>query len=463
MRLFPPLSLPLGYLVSTFCAAGAIDVELVPGAQSQEPHRLTWQTEPGMLYSVQTSTDLENWETLPDYPKSGTGELASYDLGLGADPEFFRIISTEAPPEQLLNLPLPEDGRRYKAYDDFDGPRWPENYGEGHVTLWHKGKFAAYSITIDDNNTPDFPFWLEVAEDYGWKLTWFVILHPYTWNIYENKPGTHVDSYYGSLEDFAELAALGHDIQLHGSCGPMNTLTAEEYEDHIVRSIEALEGATGKPVITFGYPCGTLGYQDPDGVYHDYRGIIEKYMIAARGTTGGVTPVHLLDYLNTRSLSTNYLVNGQPSATFLRTHDKRAFASSQYRGWCVTLYHGLKDDTKVQVRELLDYVKANEDQYWVAPFTDVAKYAQERESAKLRFRTVEADRIEFTISDRMDDSIFDHPLTVKIRLSEDWTSISASQNGNPIHAHLVQHQGATYAMVEPIPDRGPIVLTPTAQ
>lgn len=357
---------------------------------------------------------------------------------------------------QLLNLPVPDDGTRYDSYAEFDGPAWPSIYGEGHVTLWHDDKFAAYSITIDDNNTPDFDWWLDVADTYGWKFTWFVIIHPYVWDIYNDVPGSNT-GYFGTLEEWGDMHALGHDIQLHGACGQMNTLTEAQYEQHVILSRDLLSGATGAPVITFAYPCGTLSYGT-----EDYYSIIADTMIAARGTSGGVTPVHLVDYLNTKSLGVNALVDGEPGTLFERVYNgTRPFLYSQYRGWCVTLYHGMSDQaSKDAAIETFDYVKANEDYFWVAPFTDVAMYAQERESSNLDITTVTSNRIEFTLTDDMDDTIFTHPLTVKIRLSSNWTSISATQNGSPIPASLVTYDSNTYALVYAVPDQGPVVIEP---
>jgi hypothetical protein len=186
-------------------------------------------------------------------------------------------------------------------------------------------------------------------------------------------------------------------------------------------------------------------------------------MIGARGTTGGVSAVHLLDYLNTRSLGVNKLSDGEPGNLFVKVYDNsRNLKYSYYRGWCVTLYHGLSDEAaRTSARETFDYVKANEDLFWVAPFTDVAKYAQERESHSLEILLVEPDRIEFSITDQMDDTIFDHPLTVKFRVSENWFGINATQGGETATSHIVEHEGEVYVLVEAVPDKGIVTLSST--
>lgn len=428
----------------------SLEVEL----NNQAAIEVVWATETGVLYNLEESPDMENWNSVYQSPIEGVGEPMRYEVISEGANRFFRLLEEEASRDQLLNLPLPEDKTRYDSYSEFDGPRWPESYGEGHVTLWGNGKFAAYSITIDDNNSPDFPFWLEVEEDYGWKFTWFVIVHPYVWDIYNDEPGSNT-GYFGTLQEFADLATLGHDIQLHGACSAMNSLSAEDYEDHIVRSVEVLGNAVGSRILTFAYPCGKTVSADGTA---DYLEIIGKYMIGARGTPGGVTPVHLLNYLNTNSLGVNALVDGNPNNLFARYNDPRSFLYSQYRGWCVTLYHGLSDSAKVQARETFDFVKSHEEEFWVAPFTAVAKYAQERESATLSITLVETDRIEFSVSDRMDDTVFDHPLTIKLRLDQNWSGLEAEQDGQPVEANIVVHETIPYAMIKAIPDRGLVVL-----
>lgn len=458
----PPVSVitRLATLVVLFVwlAPGAADALAEPelsitsgGLPGETPEALIqWTTRSGWQYMVEGSPDLTGWDNLFEARLVGSGLPLKWQFTLGPGPAFFRV-STD--PDQLYNLALPEDGTRYDSYAEFDGPRWPTNYGEGHVTLWHKDKFAAYSITIDDNNKPDFPFWLEVSETYGWKLTWFVILHPYVWDIYNNVPGSN-QGYSGSLDDWKTLHELGHDIQLHGTCG-INTMTSEAYEDHIVRSIDVMESAIGTKILTFAYPCGSTWSDDGQ---HDYLEVITRHMIAARGTSGGVTSVHLLNYLQTKSLGVNALSSGQPNSLFTRYDDKINFLFASYRGWCVTLYHGVQDSAEAGIRATLDWVKAHEDQFWVDTFTNVAKYAQERESASLNITLVTPQRVEFSVTDRMDDQVYDHPLTVKLRVDGTWAAVSATQGGAPVLAYLVPHDGGVYAYVEPVPDRGLVVV-----
>ena len=74
--------------------------------------------------------------------------------------------------EQLMNLPPPPKGGRFTTPTDLV---WPEKPGEADICLWSGDRFAACSITIDDNCKPDHEWWLKLSEELGIKLTWFVI------------------------------------------------------------------------------------------------------------------------------------------------------------------------------------------------------------------------------------------------------------------------------------------------
>ena len=61
----------------------------------------------------------------------------------------------------------------------------------------------------------------------------------------------------------------------------------------------------------------------------------------------------------------------------------------------------------------------------------------------------------------MDDSVFTTPLTVKVRVDNDWTSASAIQSGEVIPTNLITYNGNKYALVDAVPDRGEVILTRT--
>ena len=52
--------------------------------------------------------------------------------------------------------------------------------------------------------------------------------------------------------------------------------------------------------------------------------------------------------------------------------------------------------------------------------------------------------------------------TMKVRLPEDWKGASATQDDKAIEVIVVEHDRARFALVEAVPDRGDVCLTPSA-
>ena len=103
---------------------------------------------------------------------------------------------------------------------------WPEKEGAASVCLWQGDALAAFSHTIDDNNAMDIPYWLELAEKYKIKLTWFVI----TSNV-DRTDGRKAQG--GTWEQWRQVYAKGHDVQSHSvdHMSKATTLPADrEYE-----------------------------------------------------------------------------------------------------------------------------------------------------------------------------------------------------------------------------------------
>ena len=138
------------------------------------------------------------------------------------------------------------------------------------------------------------------------------------------------------------------------------------------------------------------------------------------------------------------------------------------RGWCATLHHFIHHgrppeevaESVAKSEAKLDNLAKYKDRIWIDTFPAVAKYGQERDTATLKTVSSDAKRIALSLADRMDDTLFDEPLTLKVRLPDAWTSVRATQGGKPVAARIVEHDGAAYALVDAIPDRGEIVLTP---
>jgi PKD repeat protein/peptidoglycan/xylan/chitin deacetylase (PgdA/CDA1 family) len=352
--------------------------------------------------------------------------------------------------EQLLNLPKPLVGLRYNSFAELD-KKWPVTHGEGSVCLWGDDKHSAVSFTIDDNIPGDIPFWQQASADYGWKFTWFIIVHPYMWDIYSNTVGSSTG--FGTAAQYKVLYDQGHEIELHGATGSMNSLSTNDYREHLILAKNYLESIVSNNITTFAYPSGELDSGDGS---KGYRGVAQTLFVATRGGTGGSAPPATVDYLNTQSMGTALFTGAGSRWEALEDKTNKVIASSAYRGWAVVLNHKVQD--KPGTLALFDYLKANEFKYWIKPFSHVGRYAQERESSTLTITQVVSNQISFTLTDRMDDSLFNVPLTVKFCVNG-WGGTSAVQNGQPVAARLITYSNVTYALVDAVPDQGPVTVS----
>ena len=114
---------------------------------------------------------------------------------------------------------------------------------------------------------------------------------------------------------------------------------------------------------------------------------------------------------------------------------------------------------KEQAAGVMAYLKAHEGDFWVGLFAEEARYGQERDTARLVVSAADASVIRFTLTDRMDDSRFDYPLTVKVRLPGAWKAAAGRQAGKAVDVKVIEHDGGRFALVKAVPDRGEVELT----
>jgi len=326
---------------------------------------------------------------------------------------------------------------------------WPAKPGEAHVCLWADDKYAAFSFTVDDNMSQDHAWWRQTADKYGFKVTWFVI----TGRVGTSGP-------WGTWEGWKKLQAAGHDVQSH----TVTHLHAEEpgwkgveweYTDAI-KHVE--QNVPDHKVLTLAYPGGKNSKLNS-------RELAAKLYIAARGTQGIPNAANQTDYFNINA--TGGLHVGGPKAPWADIRNMFRPVARNYvrfrRGWYVLLCHGVKDDAKPGVLKICDYLHEHKDDVWIGLFTEVAQYGQERDTAKLTVTASSDSKTALTLTDEMDDKLFDFPLTVKVRLPEAWTAVAAVQGDKPVEAKIVEHEGGKFALVKAVPDRGAVTLTPVAQ
>lgn len=337
--------------------------------------------------------------------------------------------------EQLPNLSDEKPAARFPV----TGITWPAKPGDAGVCLWKDDKVAPVCFTVDDNSSPDVPWWLEMSDKYGLHVTWFLISK----NVGGNGWG-------GTWELWKEVLAKGHDVQSHSH-------THLHTEDPGWQNIEWEYSESKKQIEENlpGHRVRFLAYPGGKNSNLNDRTVAEKFYSGARGVTGTLVSPAVVDYLGVRAITEDSFDNPKAQwADFKRVLDPN---DKVYRAWAIYIYHSVKD--KNPERPLFQFIADNKDKLWVGLFGDISLYGQERDTATLKVTENSPSRISFTLEDKMDDKAFDYPLTVKVRLPDTWKSVKAGQDGKAAEAAFIEHEGKPYAMVQAVPDRGTVTLT----
>jgi hypothetical protein len=307
--------------------------------------------------------------------------------------------------------------------------------------MWKDDKIAPLSFTVDDNWASEVPWWLEQSAKYGnFPITWFIIT---------NKVGGHSDG--GTWQLWGDVVARGHDVQSH----TMTHLQADDpaslsIDTEYSGSIKAIEeNIPGHRVRMLAYPGGKNSNLNSESV-------AATYYAGARSTTGTLVPAATIPYMAVRAVTEGSFNN--PAAHWADPKRVLDPADKMYRTWCVMIYHGAGD--KNVDRPFFPWVAENKDKLWLSRFSDASLYGQEREAATLKVTDKGSSKIEFELTDTLDDAIYDQPLTIKVRLPDGWKSVAATQAGKAVESRFVTNDGHPFALVDAIPDKGRVSLVP---
>jgi len=369
------------------------------------------------------------------------------------------------PDGKLANLPERPTQPRFPLSDQ----TWPEKYGEASICLWEDDKLAAASFSVDDNNAADLPAWREISKRYGdLKITWFLISR----NI--GKPGPKA-AMAGTWDGWQAILNEGFQVQSHSVTHVGDPVFEDGWPG------PDWECAESRRQIDVGLPGHTTKFFAPPGgsikefaVSPNWRASMVKVFAGARGFTG--TPINranMIDYFDIRTTANpSSLVSEEPQKDGFHLNDLFNANSKYYRGWVTVFTHSIggnpnlessSNPINVSLAKVFDFWNRHRDDIWIGFLGDVALYGQERDTATLKTDEATLGRISLTLSSKMDPRVFNYPLTLKVRVDNQWEAIEAKQDGRPISAKLINHEGAVYALVKAVPDSGQIQILDVRQ
>lgn len=134
--------------------------------------------------------------------------------------------------------------------------------------------------------------------------------------------------------------------------------------------------------------------------------------------------------------------------------------------WVILVYHNIGNPDGFGWYDWDEFQKdvqsIAERDFWTAPMNDITLYAREREKASIEVEVLgpknNPERIDITVSDGLDNAVFDQPLTVLFDLPEGWAGqpFSVSQGGERLSEHAFATAGARVSLR---PNEQPYVLS----
>ena len=307
------------------------------------------------------------------------------------------------------------------------------------IGTWAGFRPAAISYTFDDDLPNQYAIAAPMFNARGFKLTLFTVT---TWLP---------NSSWSSVQT---AAAFGHEIASHTITHPntLASLSLAQQTNELANSQSAINAnVTNQSCVTLAYPYCVEGSEAITGTYY----------IAARGCSGSLVPSTPPNFLNISSFVCGPSGSIQTTAQF----NSEANAAAAANSWCVYLIHAIDNDNgysplaSATLQASLDYLSTNRSKFWVETFGNVVRYIRERNASSVAETTNTANRITLQVTNSLNNSIYNYPITLRRPLPTNWLAAAVSQNNRALNAQLVTINSTNYVMFDVVPNGGDVVLT----
>jgi len=304
------------------------------------------------------------------------------------------------------------------------------------VGTWQGFRTAAVTYTFDDHCSNQFAIAVPLFNEFDYDLT----LYP-------------VPNWGPNWTNIQNAAAAGHEIGSHTMSHPdLSGLTIEQQTAELVNSQNTINSyIPGQQCVTIAYPYCVPGDQS----------LCSQYYIAGRTCSGQIVPATPSNFYQISSIACGSAGTVKTTANFITKFSSAATSG----GWCVFLIHGIDSDggysplSSAVLRESVEYLDAHRSTFWVSTFRNVLRYIKERNDVSVTETSNEPNTVTLQVTDTLDNTIYNYPVTIRRPLPTGWPSATVSQNGHAVNASIVVANSTIYVMFDAVPDGGDIVLS----
>ena len=303
------------------------------------------------------------------------------------------------------------------------------------VGTWQGFRSSAISFTFDDNTPNQLSVVMPMFDQYGFKMTFYPVIN------------------WGPNWTALQAAAKnGHEIGSHTvSHANLGSSTNDQQIAEYKNSQDAInQRITGQKCVTIAYPNCVTGN----------TALIKQYYLAGRICSGVIVPKTPSDFMNISSIVCGSQSSIQRTSDFTGKFD----AAVSSNGWVVLLIHaidtesGYSPTSSTQIKGALEYCKSNSSKFWVTSFSNAARYIKERNNISIKQNSAKDSVLIFTVTDTLDNSIYNVPVTIRRILPQGWASARILQKGTKINSQIVSENSKAYVMFDVVPDSGDIQM-----
>ncbi len=314
------------------------------------------------------------------------------------------------------------------AYSQVDAP-----YEVGN---WPGFRTAAVTYTYDDGSSNQFAVAIPMFNEFNYKLTLFT-----------------VTGWGPNWTNLRNAANQGHEVASHTITHPhLGSMTIANQTTELANSQSIINSnITGQQCVTLAYP-----YCDPSN-----QALTASYYIAARHCQGVIESNTPSNFYSISSV----ICGDQGSVKTAADFNSRFVSVASTKGWCVFLINGIDGDggysplSSAVLRSSLQYLDSRRSSYWVSTFGNVVRYIRERNAVSVIETANSADNITLQVTDSLDNTIYNYPVTIRRPLPAGWTAAKVLQNGSPAAARFTIINSVKYILFDVVPDGGDVVLT----
>ena len=129
------------------------------------------------------------------------------------------------------------------------------------------------------------------------------------------------------------------------------------------------------------------------------------------------------------------------------------------------LIHAIDNDNgysplpSATLQATLNYLSTNQSKFWVETFGNVVRYIRERNAVSVVEVSNTTDSITVRVTDNLDDSIYNYPITLRRPLPSSWPGAAVSQNGKSVAPQFVNLNSTNTITFDVVPDGGDVTLS----